>query len=437
MAQELIIMTPKELSRYGVIERLLNKEIDGTEAAKQLDLCKRQVRRLKSKVKRYGPKGIIHRNRSKRSNNRIPEEKIEEMKTIVKDKYHDFGPTFAAEKLEENHQIKVSNEKLRQLMINWDCWKPKPRKENKEYRSWRQRKEQYGEMEQFDGSYHDWFEGRAEPCCLLGSIDDTTSQITKLEFCHWEGVQEAYSFWKDYVETRGKPLSIYLDRHSTYKQNQKSVFDDPECLTQFQRAMERDLEVKLIHAYSSQAKGRAERMFNTLQDRLIKELRLAGISTIGEANKFAKEVFIPKHNAKFAVLPQKKGDLHRPLTEFEKNNLDKFFSIQHTRVVNNDFTIRYKGKWYQLSARQPTLVLRKDKVLIEVRMDDSLFISLRDKYLNYTVLPARPKKVEMKVIALTRTKSTWKPPANHPWRRPCILNPEKRYQTSSLAKSGS
>ena len=163
MAQ-LITMTPKELSRYGVVKRLLKKEINGTEASKQMGITVRQVRNLKAKVKKYGVKGIIHGLRGKIGNKRIQENRVEQIETIVRDKYHDFGPTFAAEKLEENHQLKVSKEKLRQLMIGWELWRVRPRKKNKEYRSWRQRKEQYGEMVQFDGSYHYWFEDRTEKC---------------------------------------------------------------------------------------------------------------------------------------------------------------------------------------------------------------------------------------------------------------------------------
>jgi len=432
-----ITMTPRELSRYGVIKRLLKKEINGTEASKQIGVSVRQVRNLKTKVSKYGVRGVIHGLRGKRGNKRMPDEKTEKMERIVKDKYYDFGPTFAAEKLEENHQIKVSNEKLRQLMIDWDCWSPKPRKKNKEYRAWRQRKEQFGEMEQFDGSYHYWFEDRGEYCCLLASIDDAKGAITGLKFVDWEGVKNGFDFWRGYFAKHGKPNSIYLDRHSTYKQNQKSVFDDPKCFTQFQRAMEIDLGIKIIHAYSPQAKGRIERLFETLQDRLIKELRLAGISTTREADRFVEKVFIPKFNARFTVLPQKKSNLHKPLTKFEKDNLDKIFSVQDTRVVNNDFTIRHKGQWYQLAKQQPTLVLRKDKVLIEERITGEIFISLRNKYLDYTVLPARPKKVKMKVIGLAKNKPTWKPPANHPWRRPFILNPAERCQTSSSVRNAS
>lgn len=432
MTQELITMTNKELSRYEIIQRLIGKEINGTEAAKQINLSIRQVKNIKARVIKEGARGVIHKSRGEPSNRKMPDENIKEIEKIVKENYHDFGPTFASEKLEENYQIKIGKEKLRLLMIDWKLWKPKPRKKNKEYRSWRQRKEQSGEMEQFDGSYHKWFENRAPECCLLASIDDAKGKITKLKFVYWEGVKPAFIFWRGYIEKHGKPLSIYLDRHSTYKQNQKSLFDDPKALTQFQRAMEKDLGIKIIHAHSPQAKGRIERLFETLQDRLIKELRLGNISTKEEANKFVEKVFIPKFNAKFAVLAQKKGNLHKPLNEFEKTNLDKIFSVQNTRVVSNDFTIRFEGRWYQLLETQPTLVLRKDRVLVEQRITDELFISLRNKYLNYKLLPGRPVKVKTKVIALNRTKSCWKPPANHPWRRPFVIPKKENQQLASV-----
>lgn len=431
MAQT-ITMAIKELTRYEVIPRLVRREINGTEAAKQLNLSVRQVKRLKRKFIEDGPAGLAHGNRGKVGNRGMSEERIKRIEEIVKRRYHDFGPTFAAEKLKENHRIKISNEKLRQLMTEWGLWELRSRKKNKEYRAWRQRKEYYGEMEQFDGSYHHWFEDRAEPCCLLASIDDATGKPIKLEFVDWEGVKEAFSFWEEYLKTHGKPISIYLDRHSTYKQNQKSVFDDPKALTQFQRAMERDLGVKIIHAHSCQAKGRIEIRFKNFQDRLVKELRLAGISNKEEANLFVEEIFIPKFSEKFGVLPQKKGDLHRPLTAYEKENLDRIFSIQEHRFVNNDFTVRYKGQWFQLSESQPVLVRKKEKVQIEERIDGQIFIALRGKYLNYILLPERPKKIiDLKLPALTRTKSNWKPPADHPWRQRFTFSQERRYQTSA------
>lgn len=428
MAQT-ITMAIKELTRYEVIPRLVRREINGTEAAKQLNLSVRQLKRIKARFIKEGAQGLIHQSRGRKSNRKIKEEKAREILKIIKAHYYDFGPTLAKEKLEENHQITIGLETLRQIMINEDLWKPRQRKKNKEYRAWRQRKEYYGEMEQFDGSYHHWFEDRAEPCCLLASIDDATSKPTKLQFVHWEGVKEGFSFWEKYLKTHGKPLIIYLDRHSTYKKNQKSVFDDPKALTQFQRAMEGDLGVKIIHAYSPQAKGRIEVRFNNFQDRLVKELRLAGISTIKEANQFVEEVFVPKFSQKFAVAPQKKRNLHRPLTAYEKENLDRIFSIQEKRFVNNDFTVRYKGEWFQLSKNQPVLVRKKEKVQIEERINGQIFIALRGKYLNYTVLPERPKKIiDVKLPALTRAKSNWKPPANHPWRQRFTFNQERRYQ---------
>ena len=193
MAQT-ITMTPKELSRYEVIKRLIGEEINGTEAAKHLSLSVRQVKNLKARVKKFGVKGIIHASRGKPSNRRISEDKIKEMEKIVRKNYPDFGPSFASEKLEEVHCVKISNEKLRGLMIEWELWKPKPRKKNKEYRCWRPRKEQYGEMEQFDGSYHLWFEDRGPECCLLASIDDATGKATKLQFAYDEGTIPGFPF---------------------------------------------------------------------------------------------------------------------------------------------------------------------------------------------------------------------------------------------------
>ena len=261
--------------------------------------------------------------------------------------------------------------------------------------------------------------------CLLASIDDATGRITQAEFVNHEGVKPAFAFWQKYAKTKGKPVGIYLDRHSTYKINSTSLFDDPRVLTQFERAM-KDLDIQIIHAHSPQAKGRIERLFGTLQDRLIKELRLEKTNTIEEANRFLEETFIPTFNQKFAVLPAKKKNLHQPLTKIDQANLDKIFSEQNIRAVNNDFTIKFKGQWFQLSEIQPTLVLRGSRVMIEERLNGELFISLKDQYLDYTVLPERPQKViKMYVTGLTKQKQIWQPPANHPWRRPFIFSKPK------------
>lgn len=427
----LIIMTQKELSRYEIIKRLIRKEINGTEAAKQMNLSVRQVKNIKVGVIKEGEKGVIHKSRGKTGNRRINPEIVEKAKYWLKKRYSDFKPTFAMEKLEGIHQIQLSKEKVRQIMTEMGLWHPRSRKKNKEYRSWRQRKDYFGEMEQFDGCYYDWLEDRGPRCCLLASIDDATNRITGLKFVFDEGVKPVFSFWKEYVQTQGKPLKIYLDRFSTYKNTHKSVMDDPEVKTQFQRAMNQ-LDIEPIFAYSPQAKGRIENLFPTLQHRLVREMRLAGISSIEAANQFVKEIFIAEHNAKFSRVPKKRGNLHRKLTGVEVQQLDQIFSRQAVRYVNNDFTVRYQGKWFQLAKQQSVLVRKKEKIQVEERISGQIFLSLRGKYLNYILLPERPKKIiEIKIPALTTTKSSWKPPADHPWRRQFIFNPGKRYQTSS------
>ena len=423
MAQ-LITMSAQELSRYEVIKKLIARQINGSEAAAQLRLSVRQTKRLKAKVLRLGHQGAIHGNRGRESNRKIPEAIIKKAKDFLKKKYADFKPTFAAEKLAENHGIKLSKEKTRQIMTEEKLWQPKPRTKNGEYRQWRPRKEHEGEMIQFDGSYHSWFEKRAEGCCLLAAIDDATGKITGCKFVTDEGVMPVFSFWQQSVKQHGKPLKIYLDRYSTYKINTKGLLDDETVLTQFERAA-KDLDIEIIHACSPQAKGRVEKLFGTLQDRLVKELRLQKISNTERANDFLEKIFIPKFNQKFGVAPLKKANLHRALTLVDQKNLAKIFSIQSNRMVNNDFTVRYQGRWFQLAASQPALVCRQDKVLIEERIAGEIFISLRNKYLNFNELPRRPEKIKMKIIALTNTPPSWRPPLNHPWRQPFIISQPK------------
>lgn len=417
MTEPLIRMSQKEMSRADVISRLIRKEINGTEASKQLQLSVRQVRNLKGKVKRSGIKALIHGNRGRPSNRAIDPTTLTKAEGILQENYPDFHPTHAMEKLEEKHSLKFSKEKVRQLMIAAGLWTERPRKTNGEYRSWRPRKEQVGEMIQFDGSYHLWLEGRGGVSCLLAGIDDATGNPTHCLFTDGgEGVIPVLTFWKSYVETHGKPLSIYLDRHSTYKVNSKGVFDDPTVLTQFERAM-KDLDIQVIHARSPQAKGRVERLFGTLQNRLVKEMRLENISSLAEATRFTEKTFLPSYRRKFAVSPRRRGDLHRPLTENEKKKIDSIFSHQETRIVNNDFTISYTGRWFQLAEQQPTLVCRKDNVLVEERLDGSIHCSLRGKYLVCIALPKRPEKGTLKkVVALSRDRQLYRPPANHPWR---------------------
>lgn len=418
----LITMSAREVDRLGVINRLIGGQIVAREASEQLNLSVRHIKRLKKRVKKQGAKGLIHQNRGRDSNNRLNKDLVEKILTLVKTTYVGFGPTLAAEKLLELHKIKISDETLRAIMIKNDLWKLRPRRKNKEHREWRPRKENCGAMEQYDGCYHLWFEDRAGECCLLLSVDDAAGKITKAWFDYHEGVMPTFAFWKGYLLENGKPASIYLDKFSTYKVNHPAAEDNKELITQFQRACQ-TLGIQLITAHSPEAKGRVERMFATLQDRLVKELRLRDISDIKTANIFLKEKFIPAFNQKFAVLPVNRADLHRPLTKTDKANLDNAFSIHSTRVVMNDFTVQFKNQYFQLSQQQPVLVCRKEKILIEEHLDGSVKLKLRGKELRYTVLPKRPEKeFKLKIPALTTGKPAYKPPANHPWRRQFLTN---------------
>lgn len=410
-----ITMKDTELARYEVIQKLIDNRINGTEAAKLLFRSVRQIKRLKASVVAEGAKGMIHGNRGKESNRRTASVVTETTITLLREKYADFGPTFAQEKLGALHEIYLSVESVRTMMIKEKLWKPKVRRDNGAYHAWRPRKACFGEMEQFDGSYHRWFEERGEECCLLASIDDATGKITKATFGANEGVHAVFTFWKEYIETHGKPLSLYLDRFSTYKVNHKSATDNHELLTQFQRAA-RELDIQLISAYSPQAKGRVERLFGTLQDRLVKELRLAGISDIEKANIFLADVFIPAFNAKFAVVPVKQTDLHRTLTKSETERLSSIFSVRSVRKVTNDFTIRFKNAWYQLHEAQPLTVLRSDTVTVEERLDGTVHLSLRGHALTYAVTALRPEKQRTRTTALV-PKPRVVPPATHPWRQ--------------------
>lgn len=414
MTQKLIIMTQKELSRYGVIKNLIDNKLNGTQASKQLNLSVRQVKNIKANVLKYGEQGVIHGNRGRESNRKLNAEEIKKAKKYLKEKYYDFGPKFATEKLNEIHNIKIGREATRLLMIDMGLWKHKPRKGNKKYHCWRKRKDSYGEMQQFDGSYHNWF-GDDESCLLL-SVDDATGKITHAKFDYNEGRIAVFKFWLEYIAKNGLPLSIYLDKFSTYKVNHKNAVDNEDLITQFQRATNQ-VGIKLIVANSPEAKGRVERMNGTLQDRLVKELRLANVATIDKANVFLQE-YIPKFNTQFAVVPQSKTDLHKAISQLLKNKLSQIFSIQNTRKVYNDYTVRFENQYFQLDREQPTTVYKKDTVIMEQRVDGQIKINFKGYYLNFILLQERPvKEINIKLSALTRRKqSHYKPPANHPWR---------------------
>lgn len=434
MAQKLICMTKEELSKYEIIMDLIAGKINGTDASKQIGVTIRHIKRLKSKVDKNGAEGLIHKNRGQSGNRKLDPKIVKKAEKYLKEKYSSFGPTFAAEKLDEIHKIKLGKETVRTMMTDLKLWKPKSRKKSGKWHVWRARKDNFGEMQQFDGSYHIWF-GNEESCLLL-SVDDATGRITHAKFDINESTIAVFKFWLEYFAKNGLPLSIYLDKFSTYKINHKNATDNKDMITQFERAM-KQIGVNPITAHSPQAKGRVERMNGTLQDRLVKELRLAGITTIDEANEFL-EKYIPKFNAKFAVAPKRKSDLHKTTGKQIKEKLPQIFSIQDQRKVNNDYTVQFKNNFFQLDREQTTTVYKKDTVIVEEHLDETIKLRLRDNYLNYKTLPERPKKeINIKLPALTKQKqnSTYKPPADHPWRKQFLFNKIKINQSVFAKKN--
>lgn len=428
-------MSKKEVDRFDVIRRLLRKEINGTRAATLLRLSTRHIRTLKTKVKKHGAAGLIHGNRGKPSNRALPDSERSKIARILRAKYPDFKPSFAAEKLSELHHITRDPKTIRSIMMVEGLWSPRQGSSEEHHHEWRKRKASYGEMAQFDGSYHDWYEGRgASPeQCLLAAIDDATGKIIASSFSAHEGVFPVFAFWKAYLLAHSKPRAIYVDKFSTYKMNQKAATENHDLKTQFQRVCQ-TLGIELIFANSPQAKGRVERLFHTLQDRLVKELRLQRISTDEKANRFLHDVYLPTFNRQFAVQPESLVDLHCPLTKDEKKHLDAIFARHTERTVQNDFTFSFHKQWYQLIATAAVLVRKKERVIVEEWLDGTIHVRLRNKELQYTLLPHRPKKAKNTipwVLAQTPVRPPNKPAADHPWRRAFVTQPSQEKMLSN------
>ena len=412
---EEIKLTASEEERYDVIRSCIDGDITNKEASIRLGIKIRQVQRIKRAIEKNGEKGAVHGSKGKVPGNATSNAVTGKVTAFFKEKkHHDFGPTFAQEKLMDIG-INLNPETLRLLMIRKNIWRPHPRRGPQIVHEWRERKESFGELVQFDGSYHDWFENGEEEC-LLAAIDDATGKIVHAVFEDNEGVHAVFRFWWAYVEAYGRPVAVYLDKFSTYKVNCKSAVDNAELMTQFQRAMD-DLGIRVICANSPEAKGRVERLFGTLQDRMVKEMRLRDMKARDEANIYIYEKYIPDHDKRFSVIAKNPIDAHRPLSDDLKAKLPAIFSIQSKRRVNNDYTIQFKTRWYQLKDQQKTSVYKRDEVTVEERLDGTINIRFKGVYLEYRVLPERPKHVDVPIVALTTQKPPRIPPKNHPWRR--------------------
>ena len=402
--EDILAMSQRELKRLHVIRKAIEKSIRQREAAEFLCLSPRQISRLVKRVREESDKGIIHRSRGKQSHNATAKGIKDRAVALCKGVYAGFNPTLASEKLFERNKIKLNRETLRQWFIAegmaYDKRRARP------HRRWRPRKEHCGQMLQMDGSHHAWFEERGSACVLMGYIDDASSRVYA-RFYEYEGTLPAMDSFKRYILRHGLPLSVYFDRHSTYTGKGTGTIEDQllgrQALSQFGRALE-ELGVSFIHARSAPAKGRIERLFKTFQDRLVKEMRLEGVKSIAEGNRFL-ERYLPLFNKRFSVEPANSKDLHRAL--ISGVNLDKIFTIRTERTLRKDFTVTHEGRLYQIENN-----IRADKVIVEDCLSGRRLITYKDKPLRYKQIAQRAEQVRKPA-----KPRVYGPVAmNNPWR---------------------
>jgi len=419
-----ISMSSKETERIAIMDKLVAKQIKQKHASRQLGISVRQVQRMVKRYKREGVSGLIHKSRGRVGNKAMKQEKKNSIVLLIKQQYPDFGPTLAAEKLFERDGISVSEEKVRQLMIAEGVWKANQRKQVTIH-TYRERRSCVGELIQLDGSAHAWFEDRAEPCTLIAYIDDATSRIMDGAFANYEGTFTLFDATEHYLKTHGKPLSLYVDKHSTFRINRQATIEedlkDTKARSQFGRAMD-DLVIELIFAHSPQAKGRVERLFETLQDRLVKELRLEGISTKEEGTRYFREIYIPKHNAKFAVLPKYPVNQHRELTIAD--DLSIIFTVQTKRVVSRALVVQYKNTRYQLDTKGAyQYMLRNQTILVEENRTGSIILRHKEKSIPYTIIGEIIKHPKIMQVASAKSfmERQVQIQKKDPWAEPIIL----------------
>jgi len=414
--KDMIRMSQEEIRRVRVIHQAIDKRLTQVEAASILSLSNRQVRRIVKRVLEEGDSGIVHRSRGRPSHNKIPDKIKNRVLELYEGRYSGFGPTLATEKLFEIDKIGLSRETLRDWLrgkgIEYRGRKRRP------HRQWRQRRRYFGEMIQMDGSQHDWLEGRGPECVLMGYVDDATGNVFA-RFYLYEGTIPAMDSFKRYIKKYGIPMSVYLDKHTTYKSTKKLSLEDQlnnlEPLSEVARAF-KELGVEVIHANSPQAKGRIERQFRTFQDRLIKEMRLKGIKTIEEANRFLR-YYLSIYNKRFSLRAAEELDLHRPVpVDLDR---DRILCLKTERALRNDFTVAHNHKLYQVEDN-----VRTRKVIVEDKIDGSILIRHKDTILKFKEIITRPKKVEeTPKPPILKLKRTYIPPADHPWRN-FKINPQ-------------
>ncbi len=411
---ELLTMSNQEITRLEAMQRLKDKRLTQKEVARLLGISTRQVKRLWQAYRRQGAKGLVSARRGKPSNNRLDAGVAQQALDLIKKKYPDFGPTLAHEKLTEIHKLELSRESVRRIMIEEGIWKPKRAKQPSVHQM-RERRACLGELVQIDGSDYAWFEGRGPKCTLLVFIDDASGQLLELWFVPHESFFGYGEAARHYFERCGKPVAFYSDKHGIFHVNAEQTTGLGPGLTQFGRAMG-ELGIQIMCANSPQAKGRVERANQTLQDRLVKELRLQGISDMAAGNAFLP-TFREDFNRRFAVAPRSTHDAHRPLLKTE--DLDLILSHQKTGILTKNLTVQANKVIYQIQSERPDYALRKAQVLICENAQGDVTILYKNQPLNYIIFHKQEHQSE---VVDTKTldqavRTPHSPAPDHPWRR--------------------
>lgn len=396
-------MSQKERIRLEALCRVKRKELTVVAAAELMGLSVRQARRVWKRFKSQGDGGLVHRLRGRASNRRMSQDQRDRIVKRYVERYGDFGPTLACEKLAEEG-LTLSPDTLTALLKERGLWQR--RRKRGRHRSRRERRARFGSMIQMDGSHHDWFEGRGPKCVLMVLIDDATNR-TCARFYPAETTEAAFDAFGRWAKAYGLPRAVYVDRHGIYRDE-----EHPEQPTQFGRAM-KQLGVELICARSPQAKGRVERRNAVFQDRLVKELRLRGISDMAQANALLESVFLEELNRRYAIQATKAGDLHRAVET--PVVLEEVLCVQEQRVVGQDWCVRWQNRWLQIGSEHAGLALAGKRVLVKRLADGRLLLEHQGQRLAAQELASRPVAAKPKKPVINNRR--YKPPADHPWNR--------------------
>jgi transposase len=406
-----LLMSQKERIRLGVMKQVKAKQLSLVVAAQLMTVSYRQAKRVWRRYQDRGDEGLVHVGRGKAGNRSKDAQTRKRILARYQERYPDFGPTLAAEHL--GHEgLKVDHETLRRWLLAKGLWTIQRRRQK--HRQWRERRACFGELVQMDGSHHDWFEGRRAPAVLMVMIDDATNR-TYARFSEQETTRAAYDVFEGYVRCHKLPLALYVDRDSIYRTEREPTVAEQlageQPLTQFGRAM-KQLGVKIELAYSPQAKGRVERRNGLLQDRLVKELRLAGISDLEPANRFLEEKFLPELNRRFWMKPAQPADAHAAVPR----DLAQILSWEEERVVQRDWTVAWQGRWFQIQADHEALCLVGRSVTIRQLRDGAVQVLRQGQKLKCRELAQRPTRApKPKLMRIGTCQS--KPATAHPWRQ--------------------